>query len=383
MNLVHRLFTAWVIGLALLGVTFGPGQPAAGAAATLFDDPVLVRGKGFEVRRSELEERVTSLRGTLAAQGQNIPDGARERLAAQTLDRLILARVLALRATAEDKDKARELANRFVAENKAKARSPESYRRQLVAVGLKPEVFEERAFEQAIVDVVVGRELKSTIAIGPEQIRAFYDEGIDGTVREVQAVVQRLETEGKKETVFYRDGLKRIDDLKKANLARLDRPETVRARMIVLYLIEPVSRLELTAEEQQAKEARARKLLERARRGEDFAALAREFSEDPDVERTGGEYVATRDVLPHPQVRAALFSLPVDQVSDVIRTPTGLYVVKVLERQPAGKMPFDRAEPVVRQMLTDQEAERRLPQYFDQLKKDYAIEVLPAARDLR
>jgi len=195
-------------------------------------------------------------------------------------------------------------------------------------------------------------------------------------------LVKRLEVEGK-DTVFYKDGLKRLEDIKKANLARLDRPETVRARMIVWYLIETASRLELPEDEQRAKEERARKVLDRARSGEDFAALARECSEDPEVQRTGGEYVATRDVIPHPQVRAALFGMAVDQVSDVIRTPTGLYLMKVLERQPPGKLPFDRAEPVIRQALVDQEAERRLPEYFEKLKKEYEIEVLPAARDLR
>src|SRR5262245_41413354 len=43
----------------------------------LFADDVLARGKGVEVRRSQLEETFTAYRATLAARGQGITEDKR------------------------------------------------------------------------------------------------------------------------------------------------------------------------------------------------------------------------------------------------------------------------------------------------------------------
>lgn len=67
--------------------------------------------------------------------------------------------------------------------------------------------------------------------------------------------------------------------------------------------------------------------------GADFAALAKQISEDPTTRNNGGEYGATisrsnRD-LP-PQVMNALFALKPGEVSDIINTGSTLELVKVL-----------------------------------------------------
>jgi parvulin-like peptidyl-prolyl isomerase len=77
-----------------------------------------------------------------------------------------------------------------------------------------------------------------------------------------------------------------------------------------------------------------------------------------------------------PRLREALFSLPLDQLSEVIETDIGFYLVEVLERPPAGKVPFEEAEEQLRDLLLNQEVEQRLPAWFEQLKSKYEVEVL-------
>ena len=43
------------------------------AMTALFGDPVVARGKGFEIKRSELDQVMMGVKSTAAARGQTIP----------------------------------------------------------------------------------------------------------------------------------------------------------------------------------------------------------------------------------------------------------------------------------------------------------------------
>jgi len=352
----------------------------AAAAVELFDNPVLARGKGFEIRQAELDDTLCALKGTLATQGQTIPRGDEPTLRARMLDRMILTRILLQRATDDDKARARELAEKFIADTKSKAPSEDSYRRQLIATGLKPEVFEARALEQAIVEKVIERELKSQFAVSEAELREFYEQGEDVNTRELATTVARLEAAGNQDTVFYRDGTNRLALMKRSNLNRLQRPEQVKADLILLYTIEPASRARLAPEAEKAKFALATNTIARLKAGEDFSKIAREVSEDPDVSRTGGQYVATANTGMAPELLEALFALPIGQISDPIITRFGIYIARVRERLPAQKMPFEAVERDIREMLLAQMVEKNLPAYAEKLRKEYEV-VLPNAND--
>src|SRR5258705_10396117 len=62
--------------------------------------PVLAKGKGLEIRRSQLDDAFIAFRANLAARGQNIPEAKREAAEAQLLDRMIVTQLLVNKATA-------------------------------------------------------------------------------------------------------------------------------------------------------------------------------------------------------------------------------------------------------------------------------------------
>ena len=360
-----------LIGLALIAADL---RASDSRLADLFGDPVLARGKGFEVRQSEVDEMVTGLRATLAStRGQPIPEDQRGSLAAQMLERLVMIRIAEKRATDADQARARELADKFIAETKSKARSEEAYRRQLIATGIKPELFETRAYQQALVETIIDREVKTAVAVPDEHVRDFYEQGVDLQVRDLTALLARIEKEEGTNAVAYAEGLKRIAQLKKANFARLERPETVRVQALLVYTIDRFTREELSEEEKAARRERVMKAIQRLQAGEEFTKVAREVSEDPDIEKNGGEYTTVRDAIAYPELRVALFSLPIGQLSDIITTRAGFYVAKVLERTPAGKVPFAQAEAEIRSALIGQEVQKRLPGFFDGLKKEFEV----------
>jgi len=364
-----------LLSLALLAAD-APGPPPAEAAG-LFPDEVVVTGKGLQITRSQLDDAVTAFRATMAAQGQPIPDSQQHLVETNILDRMIFARILLQKATAEDKAKAKEAADQFVAAERRRLPTEESFKRRLLALGMSPEVFAARALEDKLVEEVVQRELKAKITVTTEQAREFYDAGVDPQVRELQAVVDKL-AKTSPQTVFYTDGKKKLEESKKANLARLNRPEQARVTHIVIYTIDRLTKEQLPDDLKQARRERMQKIAERLKAGEDFTKVAKECSEDPEVGETGGEYTVAREADIPPELRTAFFSLATNQVSDIITTRYGFHLVKVLERTPAGRPPFEKVEKEIKEYLVNQELQRQLPAYFAQLKRDFAVETVGA-----
>ena len=73
------------------------------AMTALFGDPVVAKGKGFEIKRSELDEVMTGLKSAAAARGQTIPPAQLSQLEGRLLNQLIQVQLLLQKATAADK----------------------------------------------------------------------------------------------------------------------------------------------------------------------------------------------------------------------------------------------------------------------------------------
>ena len=74
------------------------------------------------------------------------------------------------------------------------------------------------------------------------------------------------------------------------NPGRLDQPEMVRVSHILLITVDSLTGMELSPEQKAAKHKQMEGLLKRARAGEDFAELVRQYSEDRASKSRGGEY---------------------------------------------------------------------------------------------
>ncbi len=94
-------------------------------------------------------------------------------------------------------------------------------------------------------------------------------------------------------------------------------------------------------------------ILDRARKGEDFAKLASEFTEDPGSKATGGLYEDfARGKMVKPFDDAA-FSVPVGQISDIVETEYGFHILKI-ENRKKETLPLDQVRAEIEAGLKKQ-----------------------------
>ena len=121
---------------------------------------------------------------------------------------------------------------------------------------------------------------------------------------------------------------------------------------------------------------KAEEILAKARAGEDFAELARTYSEDPGSKAKGGEYTFPRGRMVKPFEDTA-FSLEPGQISDLVKTQFGYHIIKLSEKIPAKTQTFDDVKADIVQHLTQQKKNRYWSTLREKLKAEAKIEYSP------
>src|SRR5580698_2412896 len=83
------------------------------SAAALFGDPVLATGKGFEIKRSQVDEAFINYNANVVANGHSIPEPQREMVRSNLLNRLIVNKILFLKSSEVDKALARKQVDEY------------------------------------------------------------------------------------------------------------------------------------------------------------------------------------------------------------------------------------------------------------------------------
>jgi peptidyl-prolyl cis-trans isomerase D len=149
------------------------------------------------------------------------------------------------------------------------------------------------------------------------------------------------------------------DDQKARTPERFNQPEQRRVSHILLPVNDP--------KEDAAVKAKAEGILKRAQAGEDFAKLAKEFSQDPGSATQGGDLGwSERKVFVGPFGDAA-FVMKVDEISGPVKTQFGYHILKLLGIQPASEKTFEQARADLDAEYRRNEAEKLFNSAQDQL----------------
>ena len=145
-------------------------------------------------------------------------------------------------------------------------------------------------------------------------------------------------------------------------------PERVRASHILI---------KLKPDADKAKKAEARKKLEKVqeqlKKGEDFADLAKQFSEGPTGARGGdlGYFEKGQMVGPFSEVA---FTLKPGDVSDIVETQFGYHLIKTVDKKPATVTPYEEAKVRIEDYLKKERIQKEITPYIAELKNKAKIE---------
>ncbi len=292
-----------------------PGDRVAVVNGTIITQAEFDRVLGYELRRT-------------AQSGQQIPGAQMAKIENSILDSLIVGELL----FQESKKKGIQV-------------KPETVTEQLMTV--KQRFPSEAEFKKALeennmTESKISADIKRDMAI-----QQLLDKEVD----------QKVKITDEESKTFY-----------DKNLQLFQQPERVKASHILIKVDEGAS---------EEKKAEARKKIkeiqQKVQNGEDFATLAKTYSEGPSGPKGGDLGSFGRGQMVKPFEDAA-FSLKPNETSDIVETRFGYHLIKVVEKQPAKKIAYADAKVRINRRLKDQKLRTERQLYFDKLKKDAKIE---------
>jgi peptidyl-prolyl cis-trans isomerase SurA len=268
-----------------------PAQGSSSDATPRQADFIVAVVNSEPVTNNEVRARMARAEAQLAQQGGTMPP--RDLLAREVLERIILERVQlqqAKEAGIKVDDFAVSQAEQGVA--RQNNMSVDELYRRLGRDGMGKERFREELRNQLLLQRLREREVEARVKVS--------DLDIDQYLREQQAGTDATAME--------------------INLGH-----------VLVLVPENASPAEVAA-----RQARAQRAADKVRAGEDFAAVAREFSDAPEGQRNAGQLgLRPADRYPELFVNSTL-GLPVGSIVGPVRSPAGFHVLKVIERVTAG-----------------------------------------------
>jgi len=146
-------------------------------------------------------------------------------------------------------------------------------------------------------------------------------------------------------------------------------PEKVKASHILIK-VDPKA----TEAEKAEAMKKIKKIQEQLKKGDDFAEVAKKSSEGPSAPRGGDLGYFGRGQMVGPFEDTA-FSLEPGKVSDVVRSPFGYHLIKVADKKPESIMPFETVKPRIEQYLKQEEVQKEIKKYIDNLRKEAKVEI--------
>ena len=161
------------------------------------------------------------------------------------------------------------------------------------------------------------------------------------------------------------------EDFYKKNPDAFKSPEQVRASHI-LVKCEKDAKPEIVDAKQKAAQA----IADRVKKGEDFAKLAKELSEDPSAKENSGDLnFFSKEGQMVPEFSTAAFALKKDEISNPVRSEFGFHVIKVTDRKDAETVPLEKAKPQLIAYLKQQKKQTEVDKVVQDVRAKAEVKI--------
>ncbi|MCD6198000.1 MAG: peptidylprolyl isomerase [Deltaproteobacteria bacterium] len=161
-----------------------------------------------------------------------------------------------------------------------------------------------------------------------------------------------------------------IETYYKGHEEEFTNPESVKTRHILLKVPEG-------ADEKAWKEAesKAKDIKKKLENGEDFAELAKKYSDDPGSKDKGGDLGFFTKGRMVPEFESAAFSLKPGELSDPVKTNFGYHIIEVQEKKAASTKTLAEVQAQIRQTLQKEKQQQLQDALIEKLKAKYPVKV--------
>lgn len=221
----------------------------------------------------------------------------------------------------------KDMLDKRIKEVQAKFRSEAVFTHRLADRGMTVDQYRTELETDSYIDLIIKKNIEPKIQIPENDIRNYYEK----------------------------------------NKNRFTSQEKIRASIILL---------KFNPSEGKAGEQRTLKkfesILDQARNGTDFSALAKKFSQDS-LASMGGDlgFFTRKQMLPAFSDRA--YKMKVGEVSDIFRTGHGFHIIKVTDKRSAGINPFEAEKEKIKTYLSQNKVSKATRDYIEVLKKQAKI----------
>jgi peptidyl-prolyl cis-trans isomerase C len=320
-----KILWFWVMatatGLACLTLPeFATGKPAG-------EDKVATVN-GSVITQEELDREVNLVRQRFVSMGRPMGEIQLIAIRGQVLESLI----------------GREL---LYQEGQKKGIKIEKKRLETEYEGLKKRFSSEEEFESRL----------STLKISEAEVKSQIERGM---------LIQELIDKEVAEKVVIPE--KDVKDYYDSHPDSFKQPEQVRASHILMK-VDP----KVDAQQKAAARKKLEELRQRLLKGEDFVALAREYSEGPSSVKGGDLGYFGRGQMVKPFEDAA-FALEIGELSDVVETRFGYHLIKVTGKKPETVIAYADIKERLQKYLKDEKVQQEVNAYVEDLKTKAKVE---------
>lgn len=224
--------------------------------------------------------------------------------------------------------------------------------------------------EQMITEIIIGQKAKEqNITVKPEEIDKKIDElkvtaqKLSESGMTIEELRQQIESQILMEKIVSKAVVvteKEIRDYFESRKANFAKPEEIKVSHILL-------RTEIEAEV----------ILSQLNVGADFAELASKESIDAITKDRAGDLGFFSRGKMTPAFEEAAFALEVGEISEVVKTPYGYHIIKVVEKKPAQEPNLELAREEILKTLTEQKAWTTRSNLLQNLRNEAQIEIIP------
>jgi parvulin-like peptidyl-prolyl isomerase len=301
------------------------GPPVAAVPADL--PPVLARVNGEPIERWELQQALEEIE-TIAA--HPIVASERDRIIRGVVDRLIGHHLAAQQARAQKLGASSAEVDASVAEAKREFPDQAAFEQALAGAGSSLEQFRRYARLRLDLSKFIAATVAPAARVDDQTVAAYYS----------------------------------------TNAGDFQEPETLHASLI--FVSAPA---DSGAAKRKEARAKADGILADLRKGGDFARMATTRSEDPGSAQNGGDLGRFERGHFEPAFDAVAFALPPGQISDVVESPIGYYIIKSHEHQPARPQPLAEVKEQIAARLAEQLQNEKFAEFVRQAKARAKIEI--------